>query len=446
MFFNFRAACKQAHKLRRTPKWLVFISALLLSHCSIAQEQGGTSLLTLSSAIKLTLKENPSLKVFKFKEEALAGQQKTQNLTPGYELGFEIENFAGSGDLSAVDSAEFTVSISSIVEMGDKRAARTGLVQNHSLVLAAERKVQALTLLAEVTRRYINVLTAQERLALAQQSSQLAEETLEEVEKRAKVGNTPKAEIKRALAALGNTRLTLSAEQQNLQYSKIALTMMWNETTPEFTHVEGNLFQFSPDVAFDTLFNKVKQNPAILVFASEQRLKDAELRLARTSSITDIKWSVGIKHIQELDDTALTASFSVPLFAAKNNAGAIISAQAARDEVAARKELSLVKMHSQLYRAFANRKQAIFTVNSLNNTIIPTLEEALSETQIAYQNGIYSYLDYITARQELLFAQRAKIDAAAAALQYGTDIEELIAEPLPASQHRTNTTFQGIAQ
>ncbi|KGJ89455.1 TolC family protein [Thalassotalea sp. ND16A] len=445
MFFNIRAANKQAPQSGLAPSCLLLLGTLLLSPQLIAQDNSSTDELTLSAAIKRTLQQNPALQVFKFRQAALAGQQQTQNLTPGYELGFEIENFAGTGDLGALDSSEFTVSISSIIEIGDKRAARVGVVQNRSLLLAAERKIQALTLLAQVTRRYIDVLAAQERVALAKEASQLAEDTLAEVEKRAKAGNSPKAEVKRAMAALGNTRLTLSAEQQRFEYSKVALTLLWNETTPTFAQVDGNLFHFSEDVAFTTLFAKAKQNPAVLAFATEQRLKDAELRLARSNSATDIQWSVGIKQMQEVDDTALTASFSVPLFAQKNNTGAIITAQAARDEVVARKAASLVKLHRQLYRAFANRKQAIFTVNSLKDSIIPTLTDALAETQLAYQQGLYSYLDYLTVRQELLFARRAMIDSAAAALQFGTDIEELIAEPLPASQHSSNTTFPGIA-
>ncbi len=295
-------------------------------------------------------------------------------------------------------------------------------------------KIEALNVLGEVTRRYIDIIAAQERFLLAKEATLLAEETLTEVEKRSKAGVAPKAEIKRALAAVGNARLTTSSEQQQLNYAKVALAMLWNETTPSFTSVEGSLYQFSTDIEFKLLLEKVKQNPEILIYATEERLKEAQLRLARTESSADIKWSIGIKQIQALNDTALTAGFSMPLFSSKRNVGAISSAQAKRDQVIVKREATMLALHHQLYRAYANRKQAIFTAKSLKESIIPTLTEALNETQVAYQRGRYSYLDYLSARQELLFARRAMIESAAAALRYGTQIEQLIAEPLPASQ------------
>lgn len=444
MFYLFFVPLKRAKCSQQLKKQIALVNLIVLSLClynplSLAISPNdittADNTLTLSAAIKRTLKDNPALKVFKYRQSAIEGQRQTQGLSSAYEVGFEMENFAGTGDIGVFDSTEFTLSLSSVLEMGDKRAARIGVTKSLSSQLTAQRKIEALNLLSEVTRRYIDILAAQERLSLAKEATRLAEETLTEVEKRSNAGIAPEAEIKRALAAVGNARLITSSEQQQFDYTKVALAMMWKETTPTFTAVDGNLFEFSADIEFKKLYAKVKQNPEILIYAAEERLRDAQLRLARTESSTDIKWSVGIKQIQDINDTALTAGFSMPLFSSKRNTGAIISAQAARDEVMIKRETTLLALHNQLYRAYTNRKQAIFTARSLKDSIIPTLTEALNETQIAYQRGRYSYLDYLTARQELLFARRAMIESAASALRYGTQIEQLIAEPLPASQH-----------
>jgi len=434
-------------------KWAIYLPLLIASLSvfspiahSISEGKGEGNLLakntlTLSSAIKRTLQNNPSLNVFKFRQSGLDGQLQSKRLRPAYDVGFEMENFAGTSDIGVLKSTEFTLSLSSVLEMGDKREARIGVVKSHRSQLIAMRKIEALNLLSEVTRRYIDIIAAQERLSLAKEATLLAENTLVEVEKRAKAGVAPEAEVKRALAAVGNARLVASSEQQQFDYSKVALAMMWQETTPSFTQVNGDLFQFSADVDFKTLYAKVKQNPEILIYATEQRVKEAQLRLTRTESSADIKWSVGIKQIQDVNDTALTAGFSMPLFSQKRNSGAIISAQAARDEISLKREVTLLALHHQLYRAYANRKQAIFIARNLKESIIPTLTEALDETQIAYQRGRYSYLDYLTARQELLFARRAMIESASAALRYRTEIEQLIAEPLPAVQYASSPSI-----
>ncbi|WP_281557616.1 TolC family protein [Thalassomonas sp. RHCl1] len=460
MFYSFYVPVKGADLLRPAAKCLVAVSLLLFSAWSnaenrsqdLSQDEVKETRLTLASAIKRALKEHPSLKVFNYRKSALEGQQQTQALTPGYELGVELENFAGTGDLSGITAAALTVSLSSVLEMGDKRSARLGIVNNRSLVNEAERKLASLNLLGEVTRRYIVVLGAQERVFLAKEARALAQEALQEVEKRFNAGAAPGAEVKRARAAVGNATLTVSGEQQQLEQAKLTLAMMWQETQPSFSRVQGQLFNFSDDIEFSRLFAKVKKNPAILLLAGEERLKEAEIRLARTQAKADITWSVGVKQNQELNDTALIAGFSLPLFAPERNHGTLVSARAEREQVLARKETAVLKLHSQLFLAYSSRKQAIFTAKSLQNTIIPTLKQALDETQVAYQSGRYSYLDYITARQELLFARRSLIEAGIAALSYGADIEQLIAEPLSAavspelSGHSVKNKFQGLTQ
>jgi len=426
--------------------WLIYLSLLMLIPWATTQAEQTGHTLTLSSAIKYSLEQNPSLRVFEFRNIVLMGKKETANLSPAYEAGFEAENFSGSGNYKGLDSTELTVSLSSVIEMGDKRTARINIVDGSRALLDAERQIEALELLAEVTRRYVDVLAAQERVTLAEEAAQLAEDTLYEVKKRSKAGAIPEAEVKRAQAAAGQARLTVSSEKQQLSYFKVALAALWGERAPLFSKVEGNLFQFGEDVEFQRLYTRVAQNPAIQIFATEERLKEAEVRLARTQASTDIRWSVGLRQFQETDDTAITAGFNVPLFSSKRSTGSTTSAIAARDEVFIRKEVALLKLHTQLFRAYSNRQQAIFTFKELQSSIIPSLEQALKETQKAYQRGRYSYLDYLTARQELITARRTLIDAASAALRYGADIEQLTAEPLSASQYDSFNKYPGLSQ
>ncbi len=428
---------------KRTPGvWLTLICLLASFQATSVIATSLDDKLTLTEAIKRSLEQNPSLKVFALRDAALQGQLETAQLNPAYELDIETENFAGTKNFNGLDSAELTVSLSSIIEMGGKLEARVELYSNSRSVLTAQKQVESLELLGEVTRRYINVLAAQERVVLALEAHELAKSTLTVVKKRSKVGSTPEAEVKRAKAAQSQSELTLSSERQQLTYLKVALAVLWGNTKPQFPAVSGNLFRFGKDVGFDVLYAKLKKNPAIQVFAAEERLKDAEVRLAKTESNSDFRWSVGVRQFQESNDTALIAGFSMPLFSSSRNKGVVSSALASRNEVFVQKEMALLNMHTQLFRAFSNRQQAIVSVIKLQNEIVPALEQGLKETQQAYQLGRYSYLDYVTARQELLSARRSLIEAASAALTYGADIEQLTAEPLPASQYLSQSASQ----
>lgn len=411
------------------------LTALLLTGSLAAKPVVDSETLSLTQVIERVQQQHPTLKVFQFRHQVLDGAAQTQSLKPGYEIGFDADNVVGSGESQGIDSAEFTISLSSVIELGDKINARSAVINEQRAYLEAERKIAALNLLSEATRRYIDVLAAQSQLQLAIDSLSLAEQTLAVVNNRAQVGVTPDAEVKRAQAAVFNAKLVAKKQLLQLDYTKLALSMMWGETEVSFSNLAGSLFEFTDDVALAPLFEKVKYSPSIEAYLTQAQLKEAELRFAKTQSSTDIKWSVGVKQLQQTNDSALTAGFSMPLFSGERNSGAILSAQAAKDEVIANREVALLTLYGQLYRAYASRKQAILTVNRLQVSVIPTLTFALEDTEKAYKQGLYSYLDYLTAREELLFARRALIDAAASALRYGVDIEQLIAEPLPASQH-----------
>jgi len=230
--------------------------------------------------------------------------------------------------------------------MGGKRLARKNVINDKMSYLKSQRQVQSLELMGEVMRRYVDVLEAQQRVTLSAESSQLTHDTLREVKKRVSAGAVPKAELKRAEAAAAQARIASSAEQQQLNIAKVALSAMWGKLTPEFGMVQGNLYEFGESVSYQTLLAGVEQNPAVTIYASAERVKAAELRIAQTQNQADIRWSVGLKRLQITDDTAVTAGFSMPLFSEKRNSGAIASALAAQNEVVLQKEQALLRMHS----------------------------------------------------------------------------------------------------
>jgi outer membrane protein, heavy metal efflux system len=104
--------------------------------------------LNLSQALKLAIERNPTLKIFKFKDDGLVGEYQTANLKPQYELGVEAEQFAGTGDLQGIDSLETTVSLSSVIEMGGKRESRGGVVSSKRNVLVTQQRIKAIDLLS----------------------------------------------------------------------------------------------------------------------------------------------------------------------------------------------------------------------------------------------------------------------------------------------------------
>jgi len=415
----------------RRARWFFLIWVLLtttFTTTALRAEESAT--LTLAQAIDLTLQKNPALKVFPLRERALQGDAMTQAQRPPLSVVAELENVAGSGPYTGFDSAELTLALSSVLELGDKRDARVAVVEARKEQVDGERQVQALDLLGEVTRRFVEVAAAQERLTLARDAELLAQETLQSVQQRAQAGAAPEADVARARAAQAQARLTLASAQGEWNSAKVRLAAEWGDTQPAFARVAGNLFDLGDSGDFADLQARTSQHPALLVLAGEARLRDAELRLVRSQASTDISWSGGVREGQASDEAALVASVSVPLFSGRRNAGAVQSALAARDEVAVQREVALLQLRDQLHAAFEQRRQALELANGLRREVIPLLEQAMTETRTAYERGRYGYLEWVGARNELITARRALIEAAYTAQRTRADIEQLTAQPL----------------
>ena len=386
--------------------------------------------LTLKTAVERTLQQNPQLHQFSFTRNKVLGERDTQNLSPAYELGMDVENFSGTGTTSGLDSAEITVALSSVIEMGGKRQSRVAVVDARLEQLEIEKQVKTLDLLGEMTNVFIQLLTTQEEIALSNEAVALSTALYNTVKDRAARGAASDAEVIRAKAMLSQARLRHQSMEKKFNRQKVSLARYWGDTTMLPAKVQGDLFAFDKPQAFDTLFEKMKNNPAITVFASEMRLKDAQVKLADTQNQTDLGWQFGVRQFQETDDTALVIGVSVPLFSGSRNKGAARAVLAERNAVAYKRADKLLVLHDRLYSAYSQHEQAMITFHQLDGQIIPDLNKAMEITRQAYDRGRLGYQDWIAAQQELLSARQQLIETASSILLSQVVIEQLTAEPL----------------
>ena len=424
--------CKPMSTGRRLQPRQTYIHLLCLFALAfnVAVAHAEETSLTLANAVSRTMAQNPGLQVFDFRLQGLDGRRITADQNPALEAGLEVENFLGSDNLRGVDGAEYTLSLSSVLELGGKRQARVSVVDSRYGLVEAERRAETLDVLGQVAQRFVATLALQEKLELAAEAVALAEATHEIVTRRADRGAAPQAEVLRARAALTQSRIEQSHLRAAYESRKMALASLWGDTSPDFQMLEGDLFQFGSSDNFDALYQRVSDSPAIQIYASEQRIREAEIQLARSQSESDIRWQVGIRRFEETDDTALTAGLSVPLFSGRRNRGEVQAALAARDEVQYRREDTLLRLHSRLFEAYRQRQQNIEAVEQIRGQMLPDLSDALSQTREAYQKGRYSYVEWTAAQRELLSARQALVDAATMALLNQALIEQLTAQPL----------------
>ncbi|WP_231759355.1 TolC family protein [Microbulbifer elongatus] len=418
-----------------TARVLFVIAACIPLLCApvqtaFARDRDARPSITLSEAIARTLNLHPSLAVFDYRKQSLDGRAQTADLRPALNLDMELENFAGT---DGSENTEITVGLSSVIELGGKRNARGAVVASERRLMNLEREIQALDLLGEVTRRYVQVLSVSERVALAKDTAQLAEGALASVTARVRAGAAPTAEKLRASAALSRAQLQQQRLEKQLQAERIALAAMWGEANGGFSVAGGQLYRMPQVGDFQNYLARAEQNPLLMRFASEARVQQAQLRLASSAARADVSWGLGVRQSNETDSTSLVAGLSVPLFSGRRARGEIASARAALQGTAAREDTARLQLYTQLYRAYADRAQAVQSVRRLREEIIPTLTRAMGETETLYRAGRYSYQDWVAAREELLDARSALIDNATRALLAGAEMEQLTAAPLLAN-------------
>lgn len=405
---------------------LLVNAAVAADHRDDINEPRGA--LTLGDAIAAALQRNPELRSADFDIRAADARRQQAGQRPRPEVGIEFENFAGSGRVRGTDALETTLTLSQVIELGDKRRRRIDVAGLGRDSAALQREARQLDVLAEVTRRFIDVAVAQQQLELSRAAATLSETTLRAIERRVAAARTPEAERSRAAIALGRARLEERQLMQSLRSAQRRLAASWGSSEPRFTDVRADLFDLPAVADLDTLLRKLEANPEFLRFANEQRLRDAEWQLAKAEARGDVTVGGGLRRFEETGDTGLVLSVSMPL--GSRNQGAIREAALRREQVDVDRQAAFIDAQSLLYGFYQSLQQARIEVETLRTQLIPQAEAALGQTRYGYERGRLSYVELAAAQQELIALRREAITAAATYHRLLAEIERLANEPL----------------
>lgn len=400
-----------------------------------------TGELTLARAIQAALARNPDLAASAYELKAADAQITQAGLRPNPQLDVDV---SGGSFLRGGEPEESTLLLSQVLELGGKRGYRVAAATAGQEVTEVVRQAQQLDVLADVTRRFITLVAAQERLDLARRATELSQRMLDEVAKRVQAARSPEAERSRARIALIRAQLDEQQAGSELRAARSALAALWGSDAPAFREAKADLFVLDPVEPFEKLVAAVEHNPDFLVFASEARLRDAELRLARSQAVPDLSLSVGVQRSTVTHDTALIAGFSIPLPLFNRNQGAIREAQVRRTQTSAQRQAEFLRTRATLYGLYQQLLASRSRVETLRMDALPQAEQALEQTRYGYERGRFSYLELATALQDLLGLRGAAITAAADYHSTLTEIERLTGEPLATDAPAANDSSRDL--
>lgn len=388
--------------------------------------------LTLRDAVRASLAANPDLAGFPFELRAQDARTDAAGLRPAPTLSANAENVLGNGAHRGLNTAETTFALSQVVELGGKRDARVGAARAGRELIAVTEQAAQLDVLAEVTRRFIHVAGDQEQLALTRSATALARETVQAVTVRVNAARAPDAELRRARITLARAEVEQEHAEHELRTSRRKLAAMWGDGEARFGKVTADLYTMPRPAPFESLLARLDGNPDFLRFATEARLRDAELRVAEARRRADVTFTGGLRHLEDSGDQALVFGFSMPLGGQRQAAPAIAEASALRGLTDARRDAAAVRAKAQLYELYQELRHAITETALLRGTVLPEMTGALDETRYAYERGRYGYLEWVEAQREFIAIRRSLIEAAVNAQIFQAEIERLTGEPVAA--------------
>jgi cobalt-zinc-cadmium efflux system outer membrane protein len=394
-----------------------------------------TAILTLSQAIAATVAQNPDLRATAYELKAADAGITQAGLRPNPEVSLEVNGLAGSGIARDAEERQVTLTLSQTLELGDKRGRRINVAASNRELVGIEQQARELDVLAEVTRRFIEVASAQERLQLAREASGLAERTAKAIAVRVEAARTPQAELSRAQIAVTRAHADERQAESALRGARRLLTAMWGNTEPRFDSARADLLKLTPLEPFETLQQRIDRNPDFVRFASEARLREAELRLAQAQSRPNLTVGVGLRRFQATNDVGVTLGFSMAIPMFDRNQGAIAQARVRREQTGAQEEAARIRAQAALFALYqqlvANRDR----LATLQSEALPEAQAALDQTQTGYERGRFSYLELAVAQQELVSLRSAVIDTATDYYRLTAEIERLTSESLTTATH-----------
>ena len=387
----------------------------------------------LSDALAEALLRSPELAAFSWEMRAAEARAITAGARPNPELSGEVENFAGRSDNRGFRSAEFTLQLSQLVELGGKRAKRLRVAQLERELAGWDYEAKRLDVITATAQAFVEVLAAQRRTDLAARSLELAERIADAVRKRVRVGTETPIEEQRTAVTLANATTEVERARSELLRARLALAAAWGGEAPSFDRAEGEFETVRKVPPLSLLVGAVLQNPDLARFVAEIEHKRAALQLALSRRTPDLTVSAGVRRFSDTDESALVGGFSMPLPLFNTNAGGIAEARANLHQTKERRRGMEANAMARLAQAHEALSAAHREVELLSDDVVPAAESAFGAAQQAYREGKFGLLRVLDTQKELIEAQGRLLEAFAEYHKRSAELERLIGAPLDAA-------------
>ncbi len=386
--------------------------------------------LMLGEALALALERNPDLAAFSWEVRAREARALQAGLPPNPELDVEVENFAGTGEARSFDAAETTLSLGQLIETAGKRPKRRRAAELDAEVATWEYELVRVDLFARVVQAFVDVLAAQERLALAEQLVRIAEESAQATARLVRAGAASPVERTRAAVAVATRKVELETARRELEGERAQLAATWGARSAQFERAEGELGAVEVPPPLEGLRAQLEQNPLLERWSREIARREAVVDREQARRIPNVMLAGGLRRLSETNDNALVVGVTLPLPVFDRNQGARAAARSDLRKAHHQRRAAEVSVHSALETAYQELLARFREATDLGEKILPMAQEAFEGVRSGYLRGLFRNVDVLQAQETLFELRLRELDALRAYGNAVAEIERLTGSPL----------------
>lgn len=388
--------------VRACRAWLA--ASLIFAGCLLSAKEAPARPLTLNDALSRARATDFAVPATRARiRGAEAGIRQARRL-PNPSVGVETENVGGSGDYRGLDSAQTTFFAEQVIELGGKRAARTGVAKSELSTVRARGAVRILDLFREVEIAWIEVNAAAAQARVAEDRLAIAQQLQSEIARRAQAGRDPLFTQARAEAQVALDKIAVDQAQAAARIARANLAGYWRGGA-DFD-VDPAAFENAVVAADGKAFNV-----DVAVLEAERELAAARVGLERSRAVPNPSVRVGVRHFNDTRDAALVAGIAIPLPLFDNNSDNIEKAEAERK--ASELEIASARktLRRELTRLQARLAASATEARRIQSEVIPQAERAVQQVREGLERGAFSYIEFVDAQRTLNDARLRRIEA-----------------------------------
>lgn len=392
-----------------------------------------TDTIALRDAIALTLMHSPELAAYAWETRAREARTVQAGRLPNPILSLQSEDIGASipaGAAGSVAQPQTTLQLSQLVELAGKRTARRGLANTERELAAWDYEAARMDVLTRVTHAFIDLLFAQELVALTRQTSELLRAVHAGVTARVAAGVVSPIEEAKAAVAVAAADVETARALRLLESSRAQLAARWGRSTATFAGASGALSEVRVPPTLRDLRARLAHNPDLARWAVELSQRQAALAIERSKRVPDVTLAAGYREFGGTTDKAFVVGAALPLPLFDRNGAGTQEAQHRVNKAFEERRAAEVRVAAALAESYRALSSAHQEVTALAETVLPRSREIFDAASEGYRLGRFAYLDVLDAQRTLIGAGTQYLRAVSEYHKAVADAERLIGAPL----------------